>query len=108
MHIGRYAIAHARAAFGLMGADTTRALAKAVWAFALRGGQRRDTTRVTPWVAEPRAPGDGARPGARDPGRTRTAARGTSDELRPTRRPPGGIYEINPPVRIDPRDERAF
>jgi hypothetical protein len=37
--IGRYAIEHARAAFGLMGADATTNLAKIIWAWVMRSGQ---------------------------------------------------------------------
>jgi hypothetical protein len=36
--IGRYATEHARAAFGLMGADPTTNLAKIVWACVTRSG----------------------------------------------------------------------
>ncbi len=37
--IGMYAIEHARAAFGLMGADATINLAKVIWAWAIRQEQ---------------------------------------------------------------------
>jgi hypothetical protein len=37
--IGRYATGHARAAFGLMGADPTTNLAKIIWSWVTRSGQ---------------------------------------------------------------------
>jgi hypothetical protein len=97
VHIGRYAIAHARTAFGLMGADTTMALAKAVWAFALRGGQR----AVTRHELHRGLQGRVRRVTELDPALEILVERGLLRAVQLTSfgrrgRPPGPIYEITP------------
>jgi hypothetical protein len=98
--VGNYAIEHARAAFGLMGADATTALAKHIWAWTLCCEDGSVTKHAIHRAMQSRV----QRAAELDPALSVLVERGLFREVEATGprrpgRPPSPIFEINPRAR---------
>jgi hypothetical protein len=100
VEVGNYAIDHARAAFGLMGADATTVLAKQIWMWTLRCDELAVTKHAIHRAMQVRV----QRAAELDPALSLLVERGLFREVEPTGprrpgRPASPVFEINPRAR---------